>query len=104
MGKKTKREKQLKLVKKRLGQEQRPPKWRKPYAVSLAICGFISMLLGGSQILLTGKTNTLTGMCLLMGAVSIFFAYKVYDDGIKRTRMIEELERERNDLQNGMDE
>lgn len=104
MGKKTRQEKQLKLVKKRLEQEQKAPKGRKPYAIVLCISGIISLLLAGSDILVNKNASTLTSMCMLVALGSLFLAYKIYDDEKKRVRTIEALERERNDLLNMKDD
>lgn len=98
MGKKTKQEKQLKIVKKRLEQEQKAPKGRKPYAVVLSISGVVSLLLAGSDIFANKGASMLTSMCLMVAVGSLALAYKIYDDEKKRMRTIEALERERNDL------
>ena len=104
MGKKNKQEKQLKAVKKRLEQEQKSPKGRKPYATALAVTGSASLIMAGGDILVNNGAGMLTSLCLLMGIISLFFAYKVYSDEAERMRRIEKLERERNDLRNRMDE
>ena len=91
--------KQLKIVKKRLEREHNAPRGRKTYALCLAIVGGLSLLMGGAAIF-SGETSMMTGMCLMAGVVSLFLAHNIYDTEAKRTRTIEALERERNDLLN----
>lgn len=94
-----KQEKQLKTVKKQLEQERKTPRGRKAYALCLAASGVISLIMVGSSIF-NGGGSMLVSMCLMLGVMSLFLAYKIYDDEAKRMRKIEELERERNGLLN----
>ena len=103
MGKKNKREKQLKAVKKRLEQEQKSPRGRKPYAITLAVSGVFSLIIAGSYIIVNNGAGMVTMLCLLMGIISLFLAYKVYNDETERMRKVEELQRAQNDLLNSAD-
>ena len=98
MGKQNKQDRQLKVVKKRLEQERKTPKGNKPYATALAICGALSLVLAVSEILVSKGASMMVNMCLLLGIASLFFAYRIYEDNAKRTRKIEELEREQCEL------
>jgi hypothetical protein len=98
MAKKNKQDRQRKVVKKRLEQERKNPKRSKAYVMALAICGLLSLLLAGREILVGKDASMMTGLCLLMGIASLIFAHRLYEDDAKRTRKIEELEREQCEL------
>ena len=97
MGKKSRPEKQLKLVKRRLDQERKAPRGRKIFAIVLTVSGSLSLLLVGAE-LLQGKTTMITGMCMMMGVISLFLAHKIYTDEAARVKKVEALEREYRDL------
>lgn len=92
-----KQEKQLKDVKRRLDLERKPQRGRKAYAMCLVISGVVSLAMAAGAIL-RGEASMLVSMCLMLGAVSLFLAYKIYDDEAKRLRKLAELEREHRDL------
>jgi len=98
MGKKNKQDRQLKELKKRLEQKRKTPKANKPYVMALIICGGLSLVLAGREILVAKDASMMVNLCLLLGIASLFFAHRIYEDDAKRTRKIEELEREQCEL------